>query len=97
MQEDAERGGGIQENGQQHSSPQQPLATGKVDHLTGERKIKPDFVLDFSVKMGAVDKKDMINSFVGMRSENYQVALYIFPSARHCCPEWTHISLPTTR
>uniref|UniRef100_A0A674BS31 PiggyBac transposable element-derived protein domain-containing protein n=1 Tax=Salmo trutta TaxID=8032 RepID=A0A674BS31_SALTR len=39
------------------------LATGKVDHLTGERKIKPDCVLDYNLKMGAVDKADMINSF----------------------------------
>uniref|UniRef100_A0A8C7H0A3 PiggyBac transposable element-derived protein 4-like n=1 Tax=Oncorhynchus kisutch TaxID=8019 RepID=A0A8C7H0A3_ONCKI len=39
-------------------------ATGKVDHLTGERKIKPDCVLDYNLKMGAVDKADMINSFV---------------------------------
>ncbi|XP_052351639.1 piggyBac transposable element-derived protein 4-like [Oncorhynchus keta] len=37
---------------------------GKVDHLTGERKIKPDCVLDYNLKMGAVDKADMINSFV---------------------------------
>eukprot|EP00063_Salmo_salar_P058241 XP_014033076.1 PREDICTED: piggyBac transposable element-derived protein 4-like [Salmo salar] len=40
------------------------LATGKVDHLTGELKIKPDCVLHYNVKMGAVDKADMINSFV---------------------------------
>jgi hypothetical protein len=39
-------------------------ATGKVDHLTGERKIKPDCVLDYNLKMGAVEKADMINSFV---------------------------------
>ncbi|XP_038857496.1 piggyBac transposable element-derived protein 4-like [Salvelinus namaycush] len=39
-------------------------ATGKVDHLTGVRKIKPDCVLDYNLKMGAVDKADMINSFV---------------------------------
>ncbi|XP_021462473.1 piggyBac transposable element-derived protein 4 [Oncorhynchus mykiss] len=39
-------------------------ATGKVDHLTGERLIKPDCVLDYNLKMGAVDKADMINSFV---------------------------------
>ena len=38
-------------------------ATRKVDHLTGERKIKPDCVLDYNLKMGAVDKADMINSF----------------------------------
>ena len=38
--------------------------TGKVDQLTGERKIKPDCVLDYNLKMGAVDKADMINSFV---------------------------------
>uniref|UniRef100_A0A8C7LTA0 PiggyBac transposable element-derived protein domain-containing protein n=1 Tax=Oncorhynchus mykiss TaxID=8022 RepID=A0A8C7LTA0_ONCMY len=39
-------------------------ATWKVDHLTGERKINPDCVLDYNLKMGAVDKADMINSFV---------------------------------
>ncbi|CDQ64883.1 unnamed protein product [Oncorhynchus mykiss] len=39
-------------------------ATGKVDHLTGELKIKPDCVLHYNVKMGAVDNADMINSFV---------------------------------
>jgi hypothetical protein len=37
---------------------------GKVDHLTGERLIKPDCVLDYNFKMGAVDEVDMINSFV---------------------------------
>ncbi|XP_038846403.1 piggyBac transposable element-derived protein 4-like [Salvelinus namaycush] len=39
-------------------------ATGKVDHLMEERKIKPDCVLDYNLKMGTVDKVDMINSFV---------------------------------
>ena len=27
-------------------------ATGKVDHLTRERKIKPDCVLEYNLKMG---------------------------------------------
>jgi hypothetical protein len=35
------------------------LATGKVDQLTGERKIKPDCVLDYNLKIGAVDKADL--------------------------------------
>ena len=35
-----------------------------MDHLTGERKIKPDCVLDYNCEMGAVAKVDMINSFV---------------------------------
>nr|XP_046210731.1 uncharacterized protein LOC124038687 [Oncorhynchus gorbuscha] len=39
-------------------------ATGNVDHLTGERKIKPDYL-----KMGAVDKADMINSFMECTQE----------------------------
>jgi hypothetical protein len=39
-------------------------ARGKVDHLTGERKIKPDCVLDYNLKMEAVDKVVMINSSV---------------------------------
>ncbi|KAK6304383.1 hypothetical protein J4Q44_G00249690 [Coregonus suidteri] len=38
--------------------------TGKVDHLTGERKLKPDCVHDYNRKMGAVNKADMINRFV---------------------------------
>ena len=35
-----------------------------VDHLTGERTIQPDCVLDYNLIMGAVDKADMINSLV---------------------------------
>jgi hypothetical protein len=38
-------------------------ATGKVDHLTGEGKIKPVCLLEYNLKMAAVDKADMINSF----------------------------------
>ncbi|XP_024002130.1 piggyBac transposable element-derived protein 4 [Salvelinus sp. IW2-2015] len=45
-----------------HTATMSP--TGKVDHLTGERKIKPDCVLDYNRKMGAVNKADMINRFV---------------------------------
>ena len=40
------------------------LATGKVDHLMGERKFKIDCVLNYNLKMGALNKADMINSFV---------------------------------
>nr|XP_046188550.1 piggyBac transposable element-derived protein 4-like [Oncorhynchus gorbuscha] len=65
----------FQENGQQlavkwhdkrdvHALSTVHTATGKVDHLTGERKIKPDCVLDYNLKMGAVDKADMINVHV---------------------------------
>ena len=39
-------------------------ATGKVVHLTGERKINPYCVLDYNLNMGVVDKADMIYSFV---------------------------------
>lgn len=38
--------------------------TGKVDHVTGELRRKPDCVLEYNLKMGAVDKTDMQNSFV---------------------------------
>uniref|UniRef100_A0AAY5K4P2 PiggyBac transposable element-derived protein domain-containing protein n=1 Tax=Esox lucius TaxID=8010 RepID=A0AAY5K4P2_ESOLU len=38
--------------------------TGRVDHLTGERKVKPDCVQEYNKKMGAVDRVDMVNSFV---------------------------------
>uniref|UniRef100_A0A3P8X756 PiggyBac transposable element-derived protein domain-containing protein n=1 Tax=Esox lucius TaxID=8010 RepID=A0A3P8X756_ESOLU len=38
--------------------------TGRVDHLTGERKVKPDCVQEYNKKMGAVDRVYMVNSFV---------------------------------
>ena len=64
-------------------------ATEKVDQLMGERKINPDCVLDYNLRMGSVDKADMINRFVN--SDNYQVVYkYIFPSDRHCCPQRPH-------
>ncbi|XP_046903421.1 piggyBac transposable element-derived protein 4-like [Hypomesus transpacificus] len=39
-------------------------ATGKVDRVTGEGIVKPCCVLDYNRKMGAVDKGDMLNSYV---------------------------------
>ncbi|RXN02486.1 piggyBac transposable element-derived 4-like protein [Labeo rohita] len=39
--------------------------SGKTDHITGDEKIKPQCVLDYNKKMGAVDKVDMMDSFVG--------------------------------
>lgn len=38
-------------------------ATGKVDHSTGQTKMKPICVLEYNKKMGAVDKADMISGF----------------------------------
>ena len=38
--------------------------TERIDHATGEKKLKPSCVLDYNKKMGAVDKADMVNSFV---------------------------------
>eukprot|EP00063_Salmo_salar_P066961 XP_014041796.1 PREDICTED: piggyBac transposable element-derived protein 4-like [Salmo salar] len=38
--------------------------TGKLDYVTGERKIMPDCVLEYNKKMGAVDKVEMQNTFV---------------------------------
>ncbi len=39
-------------------------ATGKVDHVTGERKVKPHCVLEYNTKMGAVDRADMVKGFL---------------------------------
>lgn len=39
--------------------------SGKIDHTTGNEKIKPQCVLDYIKKMGGVDKVDMMDSFVG--------------------------------
>nr|CAI5821951.1 unnamed protein product [Callosobruchus analis] len=38
--------------------------TGKVNSKTGNRVLKPQCVLEYNLKMGAVDKTDMQNSFV---------------------------------
>ncbi|RXN28339.1 piggyBac transposable element-derived 4-like protein [Labeo rohita] len=46
-----------------HSAEMSP--SGKIDHITGDEKIKPQCVLDYNKKMGAVDKVDMMDSFVG--------------------------------
>ncbi|XP_067225208.1 piggyBac transposable element-derived protein 4-like [Chanodichthys erythropterus] len=46
-----------------HSANMSP--SGKIDHATGNQKIKPQCVLDYNKKMGAVDKVDMMDSFVG--------------------------------
>ncbi|CAB1317006.1 unnamed protein product [Coregonus sp. 'balchen'] len=40
------------------------LDTGKLDYVIGERNMKPDCVLEYNKKMGAVYKVDMQNSFV---------------------------------
>jgi hypothetical protein len=87
MQEEAERVGGVQGEGQQlavkwhdkrdvhvlstvHTATMS--GTGKMDHLKGERNIKQDCVLDYKVKIGGVDKADMINSFVEC-TQNFHV------------------------
>jgi len=38
-------------------------ATGKLDHITRQPKMKPVCVLEYNKKMGAVDKADMMTSF----------------------------------
>ncbi|KAJ8369328.1 hypothetical protein SKAU_G00093560 [Synaphobranchus kaupii] len=38
------------------------VPTGKINHLSGE--IKPECIAEYNMKMEAVDKADMINSFV---------------------------------
>ncbi|KAJ8333743.1 hypothetical protein SKAU_G00410620 [Synaphobranchus kaupii] len=38
--------------------------SGRLDHFTGEPKVKPACVLDYNKKMGAVHRVDMITSFV---------------------------------
>ncbi|KAJ8351826.1 hypothetical protein SKAU_G00233020 [Synaphobranchus kaupii] len=44
--------------------PSAMTQSGRLDHLTGEPKVKPACVLDYNKKMGAVDRVDMITSFV---------------------------------
>ncbi len=39
-------------------------ATGIVDHVTSERKVKPHCVLEYNKKMGAVDRADMVKCFL---------------------------------
>lgn len=39
--------------------------SGKIDHTTGNEKIKPQCMLDYNKKMCAMDKVDMMDSFVG--------------------------------
>ncbi len=39
-------------------------ATGKADHVTGERKVKPHCVLECNKKTGAVDRADMVKGFL---------------------------------
>ncbi len=39
-------------------------ATGKVNHVTNERKVKPHCVLEYNKKMGAVDRADMVKGFL---------------------------------
>ncbi|RXN14776.1 piggyBac transposable element-derived 4-like protein [Labeo rohita] len=39
-------------------------ATGKIDHITGQPKMKPVCVLEYNKKMGAVDKADMMTGFL---------------------------------
>ncbi|XP_067113917.1 piggyBac transposable element-derived protein 4-like [Osmerus mordax] len=45
-----------------HKSTMSP--TKKRDYTTGEKRIKPTCVVEYNKKMGAVDKSDMLNSFV---------------------------------
>ncbi|KAJ8381252.1 hypothetical protein SKAU_G00020300 [Synaphobranchus kaupii] len=44
--------------------PSSMAQSGRLDHFTGEPKVKPARVLDYNKKMGAVDRADMITSFV---------------------------------
>ncbi|KAJ8370085.1 hypothetical protein SKAU_G00101130 [Synaphobranchus kaupii] len=44
--------------------PSSMTQSGRLDHFTGEPKVKPACVLDYNKKMGAVDRVDMITSFV---------------------------------
>ncbi|KAL1274517.1 hypothetical protein QQF64_027331 [Cirrhinus molitorella] len=39
-------------------------ATGRLDHITGQLKMKPVCVLEYNKKMGAVDKADMMTVFL---------------------------------
>ncbi len=39
-------------------------AKGKVNHVTGERKVKPHYVLEYNKKMGAVDRADVVKVFL---------------------------------
>jgi hypothetical protein len=63
-------------------------AIGKVDHLTGERNIKPDCVVDYNLKMGAVDKADMINIFVESTQKTTKwykkIFFYLINAALNC-------------
>lgn len=38
--------------------------TGKVNHVTGERKVKSHCVLEYNKKIGAVDRADMVKGFL---------------------------------
>ncbi len=38
--------------------------TGKADHVTGERTVKPHRVLEYNKKTGTVDKADMVKGFL---------------------------------
>lgn len=44
--------------------PTDMAATGKVDHSTGQTKMKPICVLEYNKKMGAVDKAEMMSGFL---------------------------------
>ncbi|KAJ8381295.1 hypothetical protein SKAU_G00020730 [Synaphobranchus kaupii] len=44
--------------------PSSMAQSARLDHFTGEPKVKPACVLDYNKKMGAVDRADMITSFV---------------------------------
>ncbi|KAJ8333480.1 hypothetical protein SKAU_G00414880 [Synaphobranchus kaupii] len=44
--------------------PSSMAQSGRLDHFTGEPKVKPACVLDYNKKMGAMDRADMITSFV---------------------------------
>ncbi|KAJ8369594.1 hypothetical protein SKAU_G00096220 [Synaphobranchus kaupii] len=44
--------------------PSAMAQSGRLDHFTGEPKVKPACVLDYNKKMEAVDRVDMITSFV---------------------------------
>ena len=49
-----------------------------MDHLTGERNIKTNCVLDYNNKMGAVEKADIINNSVACAQKTTKCYQNIF-------------------
>ncbi|KAJ8369742.1 hypothetical protein SKAU_G00097700 [Synaphobranchus kaupii] len=70
--------------------PSSMAQSGRLDHFTGEPKVKPACVLDYNKKMGAVDRADMITSFVDCQKKYKVVQEAVFSPARHCSPQCLH-------